>query len=199
MLQFRLFLRSINTAFILKSQNTLMTNIDLKPFSVWTPRAVADPRRASQAQFMDGIREILASQGPMQGLHLFQTYAKAGGLMKIAAPVRSRFQRAVQTAEKAGELLVDRENDSEVDGPDDPRGWIIRLPDQDRVQLRALGPRSFAEIPLSELAAHVLEIRCQDEFLGREDIARLVLDHYGLQKLTSLVQRRISRVFEDFF
>lgn len=176
-----------------------MITVDLIPFSEWTPRPVADPRRASQAQFMDGLCEILAAQGPMQGLHLFQTYAKAGGLLKITAPVRSQFQRAVIIAEKAGELLIERENDTEVDGPDDPRGWVIRLPGQDRVQLRTLGSRGFSEIPLGELAAFVLEIRCQDEFLGREDIARLILDHYGLQKLTSLVQRRMARIFEDYF
>lgn len=176
-----------------------MIAIDLTPFTEWTPRAVADPRRASQAQFMDGLSEILAAQGPMQGLHLFQTYAKAGGLMKIAASVKSRFKHAVLTAEKSGALLIERENDTEADDPDDPRCWILRLPDQERVILRTLGPRGFSEIPLTELAAFVLEIRCRDEFLGREETARLILDHYGLQKLTGLVQRRIARVFEDFF
>lgn len=176
-----------------------MIKVDLVPFTEWTPRAVADPRRASQAQFMDGLGEILAAQGPMQGLHLFQTYAKAGGLMKIAASVKSRFKHVILMAEKSGDLLIERENDTESDGPEDSRSWVVRLPDQDRVVLRALGPRSFSEIPLSELAAFVLEIRCQDEFLGREETARLILDHYGLQKLTSLVQRRIARVFEDFF
>lgn len=176
-----------------------MIQVDLTPFNEWTPRPVADPRRANQAQFVHGLTEILATQGPMQGLHLYQTYAKASGLMKIAASVKSRFQHAILTAEKSGELSVERENDTEIDGPDDPRGWIIRLPDQNRVSLRTLGPRGFGEIPLSELAAFVLEIRCQDEFLGREETARLILDHYGLQKLTSLVQRRIARVFEESF
>ncbi len=176
-----------------------MITIDLIPFSEWTFRPVADPRRASQAQFMDGLTEILSAQGPMQGLHLFQTYAKAGGLLKITQPVRSRFMRAVLLAEKSGALLIERENDSEINDANDPVGWIIRLPGQPRVQLRTLGPRGFAEIPLSELAAHVLDIRCQDEFLGREEIARLMLDHYGLQKLTALVQRRTARVFEEFF
>ena len=176
-----------------------MIKVDLIPFSDWTARPVADPRRASQAQFMDGLTEILGAQGPMQGLHLFQTYAKAGGLLKITAPVRAKFERAVLLAEKSGALILERENDTEIDGPEDPRGWVIRLPDQDRVWLRTLGPRGFGEIPLSELAAFVLEIRCQDEFLGREETARLILDHYGLQKLTSLVQRRIARVFEDSF
>lgn len=176
-----------------------MITVNLIPFSEWTPRPLADPRRASQAQFMDGLCEILAAQGPMQGLHLFQTYSKAGGLLKITAPVRNQFQRAVIFGEKSGGLSFERENETEADGPDDPRSWVVRLPGQERVSLRTLGPRSFSEIPLSELAAHILDIRCQDEFLGRSDIARLMLDHYGLQKLTSLVQRRIHRVFEDYF
>ena len=65
--------------------------------------------------------------------------------------------------------------------------------------LRTLGPRSFAEIPMGELAALVLELRCQDEFMGREEISRAVLSHYGLQKLTSLVERRLAQVFKIYF
>lgn len=176
-----------------------MIKIDLLPYDIWTPRRVADPRGASQVQFMDGLVEILEVQAPMQGLFLFQTYAKAGGLMKITQPVRSRFMRAVKEAEKAGTLIIEIQNDTEADGPDDPVGWIIRLADQKPVRMRELGDRSFAEVPLSELAALVLEIRCADDLMGREGIARSVLDHYGLQKLTALVSRRLDRVFEIYF
>ena len=78
-------------------------------------------------------------------------------------------------------------------------GWIVRLPDQPRVIVRDLGNRGFADIPMSELAALVLEVRTQDEFMGREDIYRAVLDHYGLQKLTALVRRRLDKVLEVYF
>jgi len=102
-------------------------------------------------------------------------------------------------AEKSGDILVEREADPEADGPDDSVGWILRLPDQAPVSLRDLGPRGFAEIPMSELAALVLEIRSADEFAGREDIYRAVLDHYGLQKLTALVRRRLDAVLSEYF
>ena len=169
-----------------------MVKVELAPYNSWESRAVADPRRASQVQFMDGMTEILEAQGPMQALHLFQTYAKAGGLMKITAPVRSRFKRGILEAAKAGQVVIEKENDSEVEDDSDPRAWIVRLSDQPRVILRTLGDRGFAEIPMSELAALVLELRCADEFMGREDIARAVLSHYGLQKLTALVGRRLD-------
>jgi len=94
---------------------------------------------------------------------------------------------------------MEREEDSEVEGPDDSVGWIVRLPDQPRVIVRDLGHRGFADIPMSELAALVLEIRTQDEFMGREDIYRAVLDHYGLQKLTALVRRRLDKVLAVYF
>lgn len=176
-----------------------MIKIDLMPYSEWTPRAVADPRRASPAQFMDGFRDILAAQGPMQALHLFQTYAKAGGLLKIAKPLRAKIERVLLSLEKSGDLKIEREDDSETDGPDDSRAWIVRLPDQPRVIMRSLGSRGFSEIPLGELAAFVLEIKCADEFLGREDITRIVLSHYKLQKLTALVGRRMDCVFKSYF
>ncbi len=176
-----------------------MSRIDLSPYKEWTPRPVADPRRAGPAQFMDGMAEILADQGPMQALHLFQTYGKAGGLMKITASVRTRFERVILQAAKDGAVIIEKENDSEVDDEKDPRAWIVRLADQERVQMRTLGSRSFAEVPLSELAALVLELRCADEFMGKEEIARSILSLYGLQKLTALVQRRLDRVFKEYF
>ena len=176
-----------------------MTQIELTPYNIWTPRALADPRRASPAQFLHGYTDILEAQGPMQALHLFQTYAKAGGLMKIAASLRASMERILLAHEKSGALLIEREKDSESDGPEDSRAWIVRLPGQPRVILRTLGDRGFSEIPLGELAALTLEIKVADEFLGKEELTRLVLSHYGLQKLTALVGRRMDRVFSEYF
>jgi hypothetical protein len=176
-----------------------MTQITHTPYTHWPTRKTADPRAATQVQFVHGLTEILQYQAPMQALSLFQTYAKASGLMKIAAPVRRKFERAILLAEKSGEINIEREPDPEAGGPDDSVGWILRLPDQAPVSLRDLGPRGFAEIPMSELAALVLEIRSGDEFAGREDIYRAVLDHYGLQKLTALVRRRLDAVLKAYF
>ena len=176
-----------------------MTQIPLIPFNEWPSKTLADPRRASAAQFLYGFTDILTAQGPMQALHLFQTYAKAGGLMKISASLRKSIERVLLIHEKSGALLIERENDSESDGPDDSRAWIVRLPDQPRVIMRTLGSRGFAEIPLGEIAALVLELRAADEFLGKEELTREVLSHYGLQKLTALVGRRMDRVFSEYF
>ncbi len=178
-----------------------MTEISIShiPYSEWSPRAVADARRASQAQYVYGFTDILKSEAPMQALNLFQTYAKAGGLMKIARPVRRQMERAILLAEKSGEVLIEREDDSEATDENDSVSWIVRLPDQERVIVRTLGPRGFADIPMSELAAVVLEIRTSDELMGREEIYRSVLDFYGLQKLTALVRRRLDKVLETYF
>ena len=156
-----------------------MTQLSYTSFIPWTERPTADVRRASQAQYMHGFTEILAAEGPMQALALFQTYGKASGVMKLAAPVRKLCERALLAGVKAGEIALEKEDDSEVDGPDDSVGWIVRLPDSPRVIVRDLGNRGFADIPMSELAALVLEIRTQDEFMGREDIYRACAAAFG--------------------
>lgn len=135
----------------------------------------------------------------MQALHLFQTYAKASGLMKVTASTRSRCERALKQGAKDGHLAIECEPNSEVDNADDPVGWIVTLSDTPQVVVRSLGARSFAEIPSRELAALVLDIRATDDMLGREDIYRAVLDHYGLQKLTALVRRRLDHVISVYF
>jgi len=72
-----------------------MTQLSHTPFNPWPERATADPRRATQAQYMHGMCEILKYEAPMQALPLFQTYAKASGLLKITAGVRKRFEHAL--------------------------------------------------------------------------------------------------------
>jgi len=176
-----------------------MTQIPHTPFTPWTTRPTADVRRASQAQYMHGFTEILAAEGPMQALSLFQIYGKASGVQKLAAPVRKLCERALLAGVKSGEILLEREDDSEVKNDADSVCWIVRLPDQPRVILRSLGTRGFADIPMSELAALVLEIRTSDEFMGREEVYRAVLDHYGLQKLTALVRRCLDKVLDVYF
>lgn len=176
-----------------------MSKITYSLFTPWPERSTADPRRATQAQYMHGMMEILKYEGPMQALSLFQTYGKASGLLKITAPMRRRFEHALKKGIDAGQVMIEREADSELKGEDDSVGWIMRLPDQDPVMVRDLGNRSFAEIPMSELAALVLEIRSHDELIGRDGIFRAVLDHYGLQKLTALVRRRLDKVLEVYF
>lgn len=113
--------------------------------------------------------------------------------------MRPLSERALLEGVKAGEITLEREEDSEINGPDDSVGWVVRLPDQSRVIVRTLGNRGFADIPMSELAALVLDIRASDELMGREEIFRAVLDYYGLQKLTALVRRRLEKVLAVYF
>ena len=77
-----------------------MTQLTHTPFTPWTERPTADVRRASQAQYMHGMTEILAAEGPMQALNLFQIYGKASGVMKLAAPVRKLCECALLAVAK---------------------------------------------------------------------------------------------------
>ena len=89
-----------------------MTQLPHTPFTPWATRPTADVRRASQAQYMHGFTEILAAEGPMQALSLFQIYGKASGVMKLAAPVRKLCERALLAGVKAGEIILEKEEDS---------------------------------------------------------------------------------------
>ncbi|WP_017931588.1 hypothetical protein [Robiginitomaculum antarcticum] len=165
-------------------------------FTPWPERSTADPRRATQAQFMHGMCEILASEGPLQALPLFQAYAKAAGLLKIASTPRKLFERALLAGEKNGEVIIEREDDPETNGLEDSVCWVTRLPTQQRVIVRDLGTRGFADIPMSELEVVIGQIKAANKKIQRDDIYRAVLDHYGLLKVTALVKRRLNKVLE---
>jgi len=68
------------------------------------------------------------------------------------------------------------------------------LPDQPSVRTRQLGPRSFEEVPPSELAALLDHVAERDGFSGAEAAQRAVLDLLGLKRLTDNVRSRFAAV-----
>ena len=162
----------------------------------WPLQRLVDVRSGTQAQYEMGFTKIIEAEGPMVCYRAYQLFAKASEVGKITAPTKARLDRALQVMIDKGELIAEVETD---EGDEDLSKQIIRLKDQPIVRLRSRGSRSIDEIPPSELAEVILHFSSQDEWLGKEDVFRLVLEHYELQKLTALGRRCLENAMQRYF
>jgi len=170
--------------------DNLMTQED---YVEWTSERLADPRAATVEQIIHGMAQIVSAEGPVMASRVFRIFSKAGGLNRIYDETRRSFLHALQTALDRDTLVADKE------ASEDPATWIVRTPSQKRVRVRTLGSRTLHEIPATELAEVMLEIRVENELISREELFRRVLGEYGLTRLTEATTNRLDFVLKTWF
>ena len=167
-------------------------DLDLAPYADWTATKVADPRHASSDQFFVGFESICRAEAPVIEDRLYALYARAADLGRVYGPVRAKFERALRDAKEKKRLIVSREEFGEH------AENVITLPDQAPVVTRTRGDRSLHEIPGSELAEVMLAIRVEHDLIGREELFRLMLQTYGLKRLTQASENRLNDVLKTW-
>jgi len=157
-----------------------MPRVTLEPYGAWDARPVGDPRATPRASIMEGLREIVAAEGPMTANRAYALYNRASGGRKLTTVVRAPLSSAVYwLAQERKVVLVRKE---EIPWQDDD---VIRMPDSPAVRVRELGPRTLEEVPLDEIADLVRRLRAAGGAHGVEEAKRAVLDAYGLKRLTT--------------
>ncbi len=172
----------------------LDTSINMEEYQNWVVRPTADANNASIDQIIDGLKEIAMAEGPILTLRAYQSYCHGSGLKRVGPSARVKLDRALKTAIERDDLRIETEHKDP-----DLKLTIMRLPDQPIVRPRTLGDRAFNEIPPSELAELILNIRAQNDLMGKEELYRAVLAQYGLIRITSLVQSTLDHVLETYF
>jgi hypothetical protein len=131
--------------------------IDLAPFTPWTPHAVPDLVSLAPSAIADLICEVVTAEGPSRAGRVYWLLNGASGSARIGRKIRASLDRGVQAAVRAGRL---------VSALDDPVGRaerrVLRLPIQPETLLREKGERHVGDLPSGEIAAlaqRVLERR----------------------------------------
>lgn len=158
----------------------------LPPYSAGdTGRRLPDPQTATPSELEDGLLQIVAVEGPVVGQRLYQLYVASAGGLRVGSGIKRVLNQASSAAERAGRL--------KADNPLSDAGQIVktfRLPAQDHVIARELGPRVLHDVPPAELAALLRDIRQDGE--GREELFRRLLNEYGLTRLTTATRQRLE-------
>ncbi|MBI1179443.1 MAG: hypothetical protein GC201_02730 [Alphaproteobacteria bacterium] len=169
-----------------------MADIVKTPYTEWQPTPVADPRAATVPQLVNGIERIAAAEGPILEDRLYALYARAGDLGRIYDHTRRRFTTALDYARREGLLIVEKESFGSHEE------LVIRLPGQPSVLVRQRGSRTLHEVPASELAEVMMEIRISHDLISREELFRSVLEEYELKRLTQATETRLSDILKTW-
>lgn len=166
----------------------------LAEYTAWAARPLPDPRTAtSTAPVIEGLREIVATEGPMSAKQAYQSYVRASGLPYSKA-LQSLLNKSVAQAPRTG-VFVQEDEWHRVGQVDK----VLRLPDAPPVRLRTRGPRELAEIPPREVAALMTELlRLEPELNTPDDpepLFRRVLGVYGAQRLTLRAREALTEAY----
>ncbi|HWH92478.1 MAG TPA: nuclear transport factor 2 family protein [Baekduia sp.] len=143
--------------------------VDLEPYTAWTPRPLPDPRTAGREAIGPALLEIIAAEGPILAERAYRLYVKASGGKALTSIARAPLSGSTFRLRQAG--AIDFEEGSEV----------LRPAGTPEVRVRELGPRALDEVPLREVAELMRRLRAA----GATELSRAVLDAYGLVRMTA--------------
>jgi len=138
----------------------------------------------------DKITDIIAVEGPVQVKRVYDVYLKGLGLKRLGRELKRNLNKSLRVALDSGRVVQKNE--------DQKSGYIylfVRAIDAPMIRVREAGPRSFEQIPLTELAA-VMERLAPEFARGSEEHFRAVLHHYGFRRLTRGTEERLERALE---
>ncbi|MCW2991424.1 MAG: nuclear transport factor 2 family protein [Solirubrobacterales bacterium] len=159
-------------------------DVELEPYTAWTPRPVPDPRTAGRDVLMPVLMEIVEAEGPILAGRAFGLYTRASGGKKLTTAAKAPLTGSAWRLKIQERLAIGREGAATIESED-----VLRPAGSEPVRLRALGPRTLEEVPVNEVAALMRRLR----EAGATDVKRAVLDTYGLIRLTARADQYLDQ------
>jgi hypothetical protein len=153
--------------------------VALAPYAPWESHSVPDPRDAGRYAVDPVLMEIVSAEGPVLASRAYGLYNRAAGGKKLTTIARAPLSGSAYRLRQAGRIELDDSDGEEV----------LRVAGSPPVRVRELGPRALDEVPLGELAELTRRVRAT----GASDLARAVLDAYGLVRMTSKAEEILAR------
>lgn len=155
-------------------------------------RGVTTPlEEATRREVIDGLCSVVAAEGPVLGHRLHIAYVKASGRTRVGKSMAAALNQAISQAVRTGELIAD--NPLKAPGV---KPLTYRLPDQDEIRPRELGPRSLDDVPPAELAVQMSGAADVVGWDSEEMLFRQVLTQLGLRRLTTNAETKLRSVVD---
>lgn len=149
---------------------------------------VDDPRQVSVEIVSEGLCRIVEIEGPLLVKRAYDIYLRGCGIKRLAHDLRNTMNRALQVAVRRERVITEAES-----GTDDLLFAVARMKGSPPIKLRSRGPRTFEEIPPSELqtvARYLSEPHGLEA--GSDDHLRAILDRFDLKRLTIQVAKSLQ-------
>lgn len=175
----------------LSSAPTPDDGVTLAPYREW--RGIApDPRSESLEEVTETLFDIIETEGPVLESRAYRAYTNASSARRLGPQMRHSLNRALENLEGQKRVMVEQ-----ISGGSGHRNALLRVPESARVTLREIGPRTFDEVPLSELSLLLRGVQAVEPGSSPEEIYRHVLARYGLVRMTEQVRKRFKDAVDD--
>ncbi len=167
----------------------------LPPYPVFEGQAGPDPRSANLLQVLDGLCQIIKQEGPILAKRAYDVYLRGCGVRRMGGELKKLMNRALQRAIRRG--LVVTEDEWRTGGLIQS---IVRTSGARPIVIRERGPRSFEEIPPSEMqlvARQLLKDHEEEIEPDSETHLKAVLASFGLKRLTKQVSEKLLEILRN--
>ena len=168
-----------------------------KPYANFKGQSGPDPRHASTARVSDVLVQIIDAEGPMLAKRSYDIYLRSCGISRMGGPLKRAMNKALQHAIRSNYIVLEDES-----GKGGFTYSIVRSANTPPVIVRERGPRTFDEIPPSELqfiARWLLGNRKKELERGSDDHLKAVLNCFDLKRLTTQVGLRLLDILNHHY
>jgi len=164
-------------------------NQTAQPYQAWSQQPLPNPREEPVHKVAHRLIDIVEAEGPIILQRAFHLYAHAAGIGRIGQQLRSAFLQAAAIAIQSQRIEAEQEDRDSKVGLES----VVRPAGCPPVILRTRGPRSFEEIPPSEVKQLLRSFLTSRPGIDQETLYRQVLEFFELKRLTSNVRNSLNR------
>lgn len=154
-----------------------------------------DPRGVGTSAVSEAIVRIVEVEGPVIAKRAYDIYLRGCGIRRMGHELKSIMNKGLAHALRQGRLASENEVTE--------RGLlfsVVRVNGSPPIKLRTRGPRSFEEIPPSELQVVAMYLVEREGFSsGSDEHLRAVLECFDLKRLTTQVGTTLLEILERRF
>ena len=171
---------------------------DSLPFSDYSEYSGSpenDPRSVNMIVVSEGIVRIVEVEGPVVAKRVYDIYLRACGIRRMGHELKSTMNKALAHAIRQGRVV--HEDEAAKGGL---LYSVVRVKGSPPIKLRSRGPRSFEEIPPSELQVVATYLAERHGFSsGSDEHLRAVLECFDLKRLTTQVGTTLLEILDRRF
>jgi hypothetical protein len=176
----KLFNRKRVLVFPVRAQ---VANLPFSNYVEYTGPPGKDPYSVNMQFLSESIVRIIEVEGPVIAKRVYDIYLRGCGNKRMGHELKSTLNKALTHAIGQGGIVHEDEA-----GKGDLVFYVVRVKGSPPIRLRSRGPRSFEEIPPSEVQVVAKYLLEQHGFTpGSDEHLRAILDCFDLRRLTTQV------------
>ena len=161
------------------------------PYSIYSCGELTDPRQAEGDEIASNLMEIINIEGPMLAKRAYDIYLKTCGIKRMGKELKKIMNKSLQILVRQGDVVI--QDEMNIGGL---VYTYIRTKDTQPIVLRERGPRTFNEIPPSEvlIVANYIRAEAKEHIENDDQLYRNVLNEFDLKRLTAATKERLDDI-----